>query len=314
MSDVVAGIIEDNPSSIKLQIRFGEQLQGKRELSEGLPGKVQITINSHETTAQNSPVDYNCSEYLNLENTGIENKKSNEIKICWPSCKKPFYMVINIVNSKTVEDLVKQVQFETKMYNKTLKTKAKILEILKNAQKVGRKRFGAEFAASFPLKLLCPITQLRIELPAKSLKCEHLPCFDLHTLFSLYKIKPTWECPICMIPIEVNELAVDLYCLEIIKSPSLPANCSEVIVHADGNWIPIMELKKEILKDGQNEAVIKQTGEFQYISVEVDVNKFYDKNMVSKANDEKPNDFKPMTCNQSTDNSDIVDKPSTKTE
>jgi len=265
---LIVSIINEKSNSVQLQIRFGKELPGMSELSEGLPKSIQIAINSHIDTAKDSPINYSCNLFLFLNDT------KNRISILWPHCKTPYYMTVNIVESITIADLVKRVQFNNKLCSITLNTKAKAMELLKN----GTKHSDVEFCDSQTLKLslLCPITKLKMELPTRSLKCSHLQCFDLHALFSLNMIKPTWKCPICYIRILVNELVVDSFFLDIINSSYLPENCFQIIFFKNGNWEPYIEPKKEILDD-QSES--DETEHSTSTTFPVDLGNYNDENI-----------------------------------
>jgi len=247
LPEVVLSIINDRPQRVELEMRFGKELPGMSELSEELPGEIQISINSHKVTAIDSPVNYNCSTFLLL------NKTDNKISISWPHCIEPYYMVVNIVESFTIEDLVKRVQFHNKLCAVTLNTKAKAKELLKS----DGTHTDVDPLSGTPTHkvcLLCPITKLKMKLPTRSLKCSHLQCFDLHAFLSLNSIKPTWKCPVCNIPILIDELVVDSFFLDIINNSSLPENCIHIMIYKNGNWEPYIEPKIEFIEDDQNES------------------------------------------------------------
>ncbi|XP_060859162.1 uncharacterized protein LOC132936446 [Metopolophium dirhodum] len=234
---LIEKIISEKKNNVQLQIRFGKELLGMSELSEELPEPITFYINSHKGTAKNSPIDYYCSVFKLLSDT------KNKITILWPHCKTPYYIVINIVESITIEDLVKQVQFNNKIRSITLNTKAKITEFLKNTiEKSGAD--GCDMA-TLDLSLLCPITKLKMKLPARSMKCNHLQSFDLRGLFALNKIKPTWKCPVCNIPILVDELVLDSFLLDVINTPSVPGNDFQIIIHENGSWESYKKPKEE---------------------------------------------------------------------
>lgn len=243
LPDVIQSMIKDTTKQHHLQLRFGEQLPGMNELAEGLPGPIYISIDTYNSSAiTKSPINFDCNYFLLLNNP------KNTISIIWPSCKKPYYMVIDIVNTITIENLIERIQIVNDQSSVTLNTRTKVMELLKNSD---TEILGS---ASQKFILLCPITKLRMKLPSRSKNCNHLQCFDLHAFFSLNKIKPTWKCPICKIPIMVGDLVTDSFLLDIINSETLPINCSEITLYANGNWEPTIEPKIEILEDDQTES------------------------------------------------------------
>ncbi|XP_016658653.1 E3 SUMO-protein ligase pli1 [Acyrthosiphon pisum] len=239
LPELIESMINEKKGNLQLQIRFGKELPGMSELSEGLPEPITFYINSHENIAKNSPIDYYCSAFELLNDT------KNKITILWPHCKTPYYMMINIVEPIIIEDVVKRIQFNNKLCCTKQRAKAKIIAFLKNAKKKSDAE-GCNMGTTLDLSLLCPITKLKMELPARSVKCSHLQCFDLRGLFSLNTIKPTWKCPICNVRILINELFLDSFLLDVLNTPSLPESCSKILFYKNGNWESYIEPKKEI--------------------------------------------------------------------
>jgi len=223
----VASMIESNPpESMQLQIRFGRK-GGMTELSEGLPVLIQIYINNHKETAENSPIHFDCKPFLNLSG-------KNVIKISdWPYSFRPYYMVVDIVQKLTVEYMIEQVKICNRERSLMLHTKSKAMEIMK----ISEKKSDMEMceSKSYTINLLCPITNLKMKLPTRSLKCVHLQCFDLHSFFTLYKVKPIWKCPVCHKPIMLNDLVLDTFLLNIVNSANLPEICDRIIIYRNGN-------------------------------------------------------------------------------
>jgi len=301
---LIISMINKKTKNIQLQIRFGEQLQGKSELSEGLPGKIQININTYKGSARKSPINYNCNTFLNLNH-----EIDNEIKICWPSCKKPYYMIVSIVESMTIEDMVKHIKYKNEQGSLTLNTKSKAMEFLKSSSK----KFDTEMSASTTcmFNLLCPITKTKMKLPTRSINCKHLQSFDLEALLFLNKIKPAWKCPVCYIPILVDELVIDSFLLDIINDSSLPENCFQIILYHDGNFKPYIEPKSEILKDDQKESDNEHS---ENTTFTVNLGNSNDENLCDEKYvlPTKNHDSKPMITYQSTNDTDITENPTSK--
>jgi len=222
-----------------LQIRFGEQLEGKRDVLDKLPGLTRITVNSKiSSSSKTSPINYQCT-YL------VEN---NHISVLWLISKKPYYMMIDIVEIVSVKELVERVQFNNRLYSANLNTKAKAIELMKSSV--------TEIldSTSFKFILLCPISKLKMKLPTRSLKCSHLQCFDLFTFILLNKVNQKWICPICKIPIIIGELRIDSFLLDIVNNSTLPENCFEITLHANGEWVPCIEEAMDGIEHNQSES------------------------------------------------------------
>lgn len=236
LPELIETIINEK-KNVQLQIRFGKELPGMSELSEGLPEPIMYHINSNKGMANKSPIDHCCNVFKLLSDT------KNKITIFWPHCETPYYMIINILEELTIEDLVKHVQFNNKLCSVTLNTKNKIREFLKNSIKNSDKE-GCD-TVKLDVSSLCPITKLKMNLPARSMKCNHFQCFDLRGLFELNKIKPTWKCPVCNIRILIDELVLDSFILDVMNTQSLPGKGFQIMLHDNGSWEPYVDPKKE---------------------------------------------------------------------
>ena len=68
--------------------------------------------------------------------------------------------------------------------------------------------------------------------------------------------KPTWTCPVCDSPARYDDLMIDGYFEEVIKSPLLPDEENEIILNQDGSWnpVPIDEEAERKKKEKEEEA------------------------------------------------------------
>uniref|UniRef100_A0A2S2NEV5 E3 SUMO-protein ligase n=1 Tax=Schizaphis graminum TaxID=13262 RepID=A0A2S2NEV5_SCHGA len=235
LSKLIIDMIKRQKNRFQFQIRFGEeQLEEESDLSDGLPGPIDICFNlKHSSTAETSPITYDCGT-LNKEN------EENEISILWPFCKKTYYMALNIVETMSVKDLILRVGFHNKLYGIKLNTKAKAIELMKNA--------GTD-SVTYEFLLLCSLSQKRMKLPARSLNCSHLKCFDLFAFMTAVKETLRWICPICTIPIPFNDLAVDTFLLDIINDSNFPKHYLGMTLYANGEWEPYVF---DIINDVKN--------------------------------------------------------------
>jgi len=78
---------------------------------------------------------------------------------------------------------------------------------------VARTFLADEFVHSMKLPLVDPLTLMRIVVPVRSRRCEHVRCMDLATILeqaahSASRLKPL-NCPICHLVIQLADLVVD---------------------------------------------------------------------------------------------------------
>ncbi|KAH9279510.1 E3 SUMO-protein ligase pli1 [Echinococcus granulosus] len=85
-----------------------------------------------------------------------------------------------------------------------------------------------------PVTLLCPLTLTRIEIPIRSVNCDHLQCFDLSSYLTINKRRPRWNCPVCSLPSPFRDLRRDDFFLHLLKNKTL-ADAEHVKVDAEGN-------------------------------------------------------------------------------
>lgn len=212
--------------AIQLQIRIGKSLSGMSELSEELPQPVFIFINSKPipTIDIKSPLNVNAIDYLHLNTVN-----ANTITISWPPCNRIYYMMVNLVDIISVEELVVDIKMDKDRFFLALETKKKVKELFKNSGKD---------LETYKITLLCPINKSKMKLPVKSVNCEHLQCFDLEAFISSNKIDPIWMCPICTRSCILADLKIDSFLLFIINSINLPKTCEEIELDANGKWKP----------------------------------------------------------------------------
>ncbi|ODV71838.1 SUMO ligase SIZ1, partial [Cyberlindnera jadinii NRRL Y-1542] len=96
-------------------------------------------------------------------------------------------------------------------------------------------------ATSTILSLKCPVSFVRMKYPVKSINCQHLNCFDALQYIYLQEqlTSSLWFCPICNSTINVGDLSLNEYVMNILKST--PDECESVEIEVDGNWHPLYE-------------------------------------------------------------------------
>nr|VZI30166.1 unnamed protein product [Spirometra erinaceieuropaei] len=86
-----------------------------------------------------------------------------------------------------------------------------------------------------PVSLLCPLALTRIEIPVRSVNCDHLQCFDLSSYLTINKKRPRWSCPVCSSPAPFRDLRRDDFFVQLMADPSLK-DVKMVHVDANGHW------------------------------------------------------------------------------
>lgn len=111
----------------------------------------------------------------------------------------------------------------------------------------GNRGFSANDELEVPLR--CPFTKQRMMIPARSNQCQHIPCFDLEPYLMLNSEKNVFRCHLCGVPAVVDNLEVDEFIWNILRSLSNPASqhIDHVLIDVNGRWrqhIPQMKVEE----------------------------------------------------------------------
>jgi len=113
---------------------------------------------------------------------------------------------------------------------------------------------GDEIATTnLKVTVACPLGKMRMSSPCRPTTCDHLQCFDASLFLQMNERKPTWQCPVCDSPALYQNLMVDGYFLDVIKSKDLPEDENEIILNQDGSWHPIPKEETEDTKKEQKD-------------------------------------------------------------
>lgn len=87
-------------------------------------------------------------------------------------------------------------------------------------------------------RLLCPITMVRPDMPARGKPCRHLQCFDLMAFLEsnqqMKAINNRWSCPVCSLILKPTDLCVDLYIEDVLAKTG--KHDVEVVFDKQGKW------------------------------------------------------------------------------
>jgi len=152
----------------------------------------------------------------------------NEITINWTPDGKNYVFAMNLVKKLTSETLLMKLQDKNRRSSE--ETKNYIVNKLAEVDP------DIATTSSYRFSLVCPLGRMRINMPAKSIHCDHLQCFDAATFILMNEKRPTWMCPICNKPSMYDDLKIDNYFLEVVTSPRLNDSNNEIEVLANGTW------------------------------------------------------------------------------
>ncbi|KAH7714451.1 hypothetical protein AAVH_18177 [Aphelenchoides avenae] len=88
--------------------------------------------------------------------------------------------------------------------------------------------------ASMKVKLVCPLSMARVQVPVRAVGCRHIQCFDLRSYLDLHRQLTFWRCPICEADAHCDSLCVDEYMSDVLRATD--DSILEVEIHADGTF------------------------------------------------------------------------------
>lgn len=68
------------------------------------------------------------------------------------------------------------------------------------------------------MSLQCPISYMKMKHPIRSLACHHIQCFDAQWFLEAQKQVPIWECPVCQKKVNIMDLRLCDYTMEILEN------------------------------------------------------------------------------------------------
>ncbi|XP_060872489.1 E3 SUMO-protein ligase PIAS2-like [Metopolophium dirhodum] len=236
-----------------LQIRFGAK-------ACPLPPTAPNTRPGAES--RRSPRPINCTQLIKLSPI-----TPNVININWTPDGKNYVMSIYLVKRLTSETLIQRLR--DKGGRSSEQTKNYIIKKLADVD--------PDLATtSYRFSLVCPLGKIRMKMPAKSIHCDHLQCFDAHTFILMNEKKPTWMCPTCNKPCLYDDIQIENYFLNVVSSPNLKDSSKEIEILADGTWIVYEEKKETKTANSTPDAKLKP---IDSVDLDSDEEKSFDMNV-----------------------------------
>ncbi|KAE9522001.1 hypothetical protein AGLY_017606 [Aphis glycines] len=152
---------------------------------------------------------------------------SNTITIRWTPDGKNYVFSMYLVKKLTSDTLIKRLH--DKGGRSSEDTRNIIIQMFANID-------PDVATTSYRFSLICPLSKVRMKIPAKSIYCDHLQCFDVSTFILMNEKKPTWMCPTCSKPCLYDDIQIENYFLEVVSSPTLKYCTTEIEILSDGTW------------------------------------------------------------------------------
>lgn len=195
---------------------------------------------------------YRKKHSINCTNSLLSLKSRNSICVTWNPDNRAYAIGMYIVKTsdfliKLVDDLVNNRLWDSektkdlvvslvqglikKTPRSSEKTKNDIIKLMAKTES------DLQILTSC-VSLKCPLSMIRMQLPAVSVLCNHLQCFDavVYITLSASQKNPKWKCPICDKFCNYEDIIIQSYFLEIIKNPDVADDVDEVELLSDGSW------------------------------------------------------------------------------
>jgi len=225
----------DYPINCQIRICQLDQIMDT-EVTDKLPMGLNIRINRNycplppiANKAQPGPDSrrtagpINCAHVIKLNPIA-----PNIFTINWIPDGKIYALAMYIVKQLSVDTLVKNLKDKNVRSSEETKN-----DIIKKMTVV-----DPDLAStSHNFSLVCPLSTVKMKIPAKSIHCDHLQCFDAGTFILMNEKKPKWVCPTCHKSCLYDEIRIDGYFLEIVESLALQDDIKEIRILDDGSYI-----------------------------------------------------------------------------
>jgi len=249
----------------QLQIRICLLESEATEITDCMPHGLHIRVNNKAcplpptypitrpgTEARRTPRPINCTHQMKL-NPNV----SNSIVINWNPDGKTYVLGMYLVNKLSSDILIQRLKDKgARSYEETTR---KIIKMLADVD--------PDLATtSYRFSLVCPLGKMRMTIPAKSINCDHLQCFDASIFILMNEKNPTWMCPTCNKSCNYQDLQIESYFLDIVTNPNLSDCCKAIDILADGTW----KVYDETNENKNSEILIADIKDKAIVSIDLD--------------------------------------------
>lgn len=212
------------------QIRLCQIELGRFEVTDYFPSQLNVRVGdtpcptypNERSKSRRTASPINCTHELKLSPFF-----TNLIKVNWVPDGKIYGITMNLVKQLSADNLIKKLQDKEARSSEDTKH-----QIIKKFTCV-----NPDLACtSHQFSLLCPLSKNRMKLPAKSVHCDHIMCFDADTFIRMNEKNSKWLCPICNAPCVYDDIKIENYFLEIVTSSRLEDDDNNILINADGSW------------------------------------------------------------------------------
>ncbi|XP_070503287.1 E3 SUMO-protein ligase PIAS1-like [Chironomus tepperi] len=235
LTDQQAGVFEENIIKdginviYNVQVLFRICLVDPSEQNDLFPLNFQLRVNNRICQlppflpSRPNTIPKRASKPLNISNM-IKSAITNIVEVRWHrETEKNFAVSCFLVRKLSSNNLLERLKIQAESLTRGM---------IKD--KLG-KEVDSEIATTMlRVSLICPLGKIRMKMPCRASTCKHLQCFDALLYLQMNECKQSWICPVCDKEAIFDNLSIDGYFLNIIKS--LDVHDNEIQLHKDGSW------------------------------------------------------------------------------
>ncbi|OQV18460.1 Zinc finger MIZ domain-containing protein 1 [Hypsibius exemplaris] len=193
-------------------------------IQRGAPGGGRIRGQSHRP--------------LYIKTLCVPPPRKNQIVITASACCCSHLFVLQVVLRPTIRQFLHNLLQTRVLVDE--QSVQKIKQLLHGPNRMTLSPAVLTAADELILSLKCPLTNQRMSIPARSVKCRHLSCWDLYTYLEVNSECNYFACPICKESAYSDEIEVDHYFWTILKQvpPVQPGTVEvdEVLIDGQAKW------------------------------------------------------------------------------
>ncbi|CBZ56311.1 Suppressor of variegation 2-10, isoform E,related [Neospora caninum Liverpool] len=225
-------------------------------LYQSWPKTMNIVVNGRVEETVAAPSWEHKRRDMPIPITQYLKNSRNRIEFTWTNYDEPqvFHIGVFLCDSRTPDSLSKQV-WQCGQLNEP-EAEKRVLDIINNRTGNSGKSDDSDddddvmcLEVTRRIKLLCPVTFTRIEVPCRGRACMHLQCYDLAGYLLVTKntkaFNTRWKCPECHLYVRPDELVIDGFVQKILSGTDEDATVVELQADASFRVVTEDELKEE---------------------------------------------------------------------
>ncbi|PHJ24363.1 miz sp-ring zinc finger domain-containing protein [Cystoisospora suis] len=230
-------------------------------LYQSWPKSINIIVNGRTEESVAAPSWEHKRRDMPIPITQYLKNSRNRIEFTWTNFEDPkiFHLAVLLCDTRTPDFLSEEVWKQGRLQEP--EARQRVLDIINNrrGQSASSKSSGSGsdseeeevmcLEVTRRIKLVCPVTFTRIEIPCRGRSCLHLQCYDLAGYLLVTKntkaFNTRWKCPECHLYVRPDELVIDAFVQKVLADTDEDATVVELEQDASYRVVSEKELTEE---------------------------------------------------------------------